>query len=121
MYRPVVLALLVSGRLACVSVGTLDLVTRPSGDPGRSLREQQPYTEVGQVTGQSCRVHVLGIFSAGDADLESAMEKVLLDTEADAIINVTVSTSHYDIVPIYNLVASTWSTVKGTAVHYGSS
>lgn len=120
MYRVVLLALVLPAALSCVSVGNLGLVTRSSADPGRPLRENQPYSELGPVMGQSCRFSVLAALPGGHADLESAMEKALVGTDADAIVNVTVSNSLYVLIPIYSLAAFTCTTLKGIAIVYES-
>ncbi len=100
----------------CTSVGTLGVVTRPSGDPGAVLKGTQPYKELGVAQGEACRYFLLGMVPWGDATFSKAVDNALSTTGGDALINVTVTNSLYGFVPLYNIFAYTCTEVKGIAI-----
>ena len=106
-------ALLLSG---CTSIGTLGMVTKSTGDPGALLRNAQPYKELGEVRGSSCRFFLLALVPWGDACLSTAVDDALGKVGGDALINVTVSNSLYGFIPIYNVLSYTCTDVKGIAI-----
>ena len=110
-------ALLGLGSMGCVSTGTLGLVTVSSADPGRLLREPHSYHELGHREGQACRFFVLSIIPFGDSTFSKALERALQESGGgNALLNVSVSSSLYGFIPIYNLLSFTCTTVQGTAI-----
>ena len=110
-------ALLGLGSVGCVSTGTLGLVAESSADPGKLLREPHSYHELGHREGQACRFFVLALIPFGDSTFSKALERALQDSGGgNALLNVSVSSSLYGFIPIYNLLSFTCTTVQGTAI-----
>jgi len=103
---------------ACTSVGQVGLMTRPGANPGALLTQETDFKEVGSAHGVACRYFVLAVVPWGDSTATRAFEKALEESGGDALINVTVSTSLYGFVPIYNVLSYTCTTVEGTAIRY---
>lgn len=59
-----------------------------------------------------------GVIPFGNSAFSKAVEKALDEKGGDALINVTVSTSLYGFVPIYNIYSFTCTTVNGIAVKF---
>jgi hypothetical protein len=106
---------------SCTSVGQVGMMTTPAGDVGSIIREARSYRELGPVEGQACRNFVLGIIPWGDSTASKAMENALAEVGGDAIINVSVETSLYGFLPIYNIFANTCTTVRGIAIKFDQS
>ncbi len=83
-----------------------------------ALRTSRVYRELGPAEARSCRLFVLGLVPAGNADIQAATDKALKKTGADALVNVATSNSLYGFFPLYNVVSVTCTTVKGTAVKF---
>lgn len=121
LWRILSVVLLAASLAACTSVGQVGMMTTPAGDVGSIIREARPYRELGPVEGQACRNFVLGVVPWGDSTASKAMENALAQVGGDAIINVSVETSLYGFVPIYNLFANTCTTVRGIAIKFEQS
>jgi hypothetical protein len=102
----------------CSSSGTLGIVTKSTADPVALLKAGQHYKELGPVEGQSCRHFVLAVVPWGNGDVTHAVDKALEQRGGDAMVNVSVETSLYGFVPIYNVYSFTCTTVKGIAVKF---
>ena len=102
----------------CTSVGQVGMMTRPGADVGAIVREARPYRELGPVEGEACRNFLLGIIPWGDSSASTAMANALDKVGGDALINVSVETSLYGFVPIYNVFANTCTTVRGIAIEF---
>jgi hypothetical protein len=100
----------------CVSVGSLGVITKSSVDPVSVLGKSHSFKELGPAEGQACRYFALAVIPWGNSDIQTAVDRALLPTEGDALVNVTTSTSLYGFVPIYNVFSFTCTSVKGTAV-----
>jgi hypothetical protein len=118
MAKLVVLAMLLMMLVGCTSVGNLGMVTKSMGDPGSVLRNGQPYTEIGPAEGEACRFFLLAALPFGDSTFSSAVEEALSKHNADALLNVTVSSSLYGFIPIYNICSYTCTNVKGIAIRF---
>jgi hypothetical protein len=114
---PVLVAIMVS---ACTSVGNLGIVTRPTVDGGALLKSGRSFQELGFVEGSACRHFILAIIPFGDSAFSTAVEEALGSKGGDALINVTVTSSLYGFIPIYNVYSFTCTTVKGIAVKFQS-
>ena len=68
--------------------------------------------------GEACRYFLLGVARWGDSTATRAFEKALEPSGGEALINVTVSTSLYGFIPIYNVFSFTCTTVEGVAIRY---
>ena len=97
--------IIVSG---CTSVGSLGIVTKSLGDPASLLNSGRPYEELGVAHGQACRYFVLAILPFGDSTLSTAVDNALAEKGGDALLNVTVSSSLYGFIPIYNVFSFTY-------------
>ena len=102
----------------CSSSGTLGLVTKSTADPASLLRQGRGFKELGPVRAQVCRHFVLAIIPWGQSDFATAVDKALVERGGDALLNVTVETSLYGFVPIYNVYSFTCTTVQGIAVKF---
>lgn len=102
----------------CASTGNLGMVTKPMGDPGSLLTNAQPYQEIGPAKGEACRYVLLGIIPWGDSTATTAVNNALQATGGDALINISVTSSLYTFVPIYNVFCYTCTTVDGIAVKF---
>lgn len=108
-------ALVVAG---CSSSGTLGIVTKSSADAAGLLRSGRNFQELGPVEGSSCRHFVLAIIPWGNATFSAAVDDALQKNGGDALINVTVTSSLYGFIPIYNVYSYTCSEVKGVAIKF---
>jgi hypothetical protein len=102
--------------IGCSSSGTLGIVTKSTADNAGLLRSGRAFQELGPVEGQACRHFVLAVIPWGQGDFGKAVDKALEEKGGDALINVSVETSLYGFVPIYNVYSFTCTTVKGIAV-----
>ena len=100
----------------CVSVGSLGLVAKRGADPGKILSEPHTYKTVGNVEATACRYFVLAIIPFGDSTFSTAVETALKESDADALLNVSTTSSLYGFVPLWNIFSFTCTTVQGTAV-----
>ena len=100
----------------CHSSGNLGLVTKSSANPGELLKSGKGYEEIGPAEGQACRHFVLAIIPWGKSDFPAAVDQALRKSGGDALINVSVESSLYGFVPIYNVYSYTCTTVKGIAI-----
>jgi hypothetical protein len=82
------------------------------------LRSGRAFQELGSVEGQACRHFILAVVPWGHGDFSKAVDKALDEKGGDALINVSVETSLYGFVPIYNIYSFTCTTVKGVAVKF---
>jgi hypothetical protein len=102
----------------CSSSGTLGLVTKSTADPASLLRQGRGFKELGPVQAKVCRHFVLAIIPWGDSNFSSAVDKALIERGGDALLNVTVETSLYGFIPIYNVYTFTCTTVQGIAIKF---
>ncbi len=106
---------------SCTSTGNLGMVSKSTADPGSLLTSPQPYKVIGPAKGKACRYFLLGIIPWGDSTLKTAVDKALAESGGDALINLSVSSSLYGFVPIYNVFCFTCTTVEGIAIEYETS
>src|SRR5262245_43408751 len=102
----------------CSSSGTLGLVTKSTADPASLLRESRGFTELGPVQAESCRHFALAIIPWGKSDFGTVIDKALIEKGGDALLNVTVETSLYGFIPIYNVYSYTCTKVQGVAIKF---
>ena len=110
-----VLALIAAG---CTSVGHLGIVTKASANNADRLKSGVAFEELGPAEGSACRHFVLAVIPFGDSTFSSAVDDALAQRGGDALLNVTVSSSLYGFVPIYNVYSFTCTSVSGIAVKY---
>ena len=114
-YLSVLTLVLLAG---CTSVGNLGIVTRPLSDNAELLKKGVAFEELGPVEGSACRHFVIAVIPFGNSSFSKAVENALAERGGDALINVTVSSSLYGFVPIYNVYSFTCTTVQGVAVKF---
>ncbi|MBD0305256.1 MAG: hypothetical protein ICV76_01720 [Nitrospiraceae bacterium] len=114
-YLSVLTLVLLAG---CTSVGNLGIVTRPLSDNAERLKKGVAFEELGPVEGSACRHFVIAVIPFGNSFFSKAVENALAERGGDALINVTVSSSLYGFVPIYNVYSFTCTTVQGVAVKF---
>ncbi len=103
---------------ACTSTGSLGIVTRSSSDNAAFLKSGKAVEEIGSVSGESCRYFLLGVAPWGNGTFSDAVSHALGEKGGDALINVSVTTSLYGFIPIYNIFAYTCTKVEGVAVKF---
>jgi hypothetical protein len=111
----VLMALFLTG---CSSSGTLGIVTRSTIDAGGLLKSGRSFEDLGPAEGSACRHFVLAVIPLGDSTFSTAVERALQQKGGDALINVSVTSSLYGFVPIYNVYSFTCTEVKGVAVKF---
>lgn len=117
--RGLVGALVATAALAaCTSVGQVGMMTRPSADAGALLRGAHPYREIGPTKGTACRYFLAAVVPWGDSTASEAFERALQKSGGDALLNVTIYSSLYGFVPIYNVFSFTCTSVVGTAISF---
>ena len=107
--------LLIAG---CTSTGNLGMVARSVAEPGSLLTSSQPYKVIGPAKGKACRYFLLGIIPWGDSTIKKAVDKALAESGGDALVNLSVSSSLYGFVPIYNVFCFTCTSVDGIAIKF---
>ena len=112
----VLLSLLVL--IGCVSTGTVGIITKSGANPSKLLSAPHPYKEVGPASAHACRYFALAIVPFGNSALSTAVDEALRVSNADALLNASVSSSLYGFVPYYNVFAFTCTTVEGTAIRF---
>lgn len=118
MKEKVILLLMVLLLAGCSSVGSLGMVVKSTADPGALLKNQTTFKEIGSATGEACRFFVLAIIPFGQSDVAAAVDEALTASGGDALLNVTVSSSLYGFIPIYNVFSYTCTNVQGIAVKF---
>jgi hypothetical protein len=103
---------------SCTSTGNLGMVSKSVADPGSLLTSSQHYKVIGPAQGKACRYFLLGIIPWGDSTIKKAVDKALAESGGDALINLSVSSSLYGFVPIYNVFCFTCTTVEGIAIKF---
>ena len=102
---------------ACASTSNLGLATKSQLDPASLLTSSQSFEEIGRVRGKACRFFLVGIIPWGDSTVTRAIDNAL-QSGGDAIINVSVTSSLYGFVPIYNIFCFTCTEVEGIAIEF---
>jgi hypothetical protein len=103
---------------SCTSTGNLGMVSKSVAEPGSLLTSSQQYKVIGPAKGKACRYFLLGVIPWGDSTLKTAVDKALAESGGDALINLSVSSSLYGFVPIYNVFCFTCTTVDGIAIKF---
>ncbi|NNN06788.1 MAG: hypothetical protein HKL90_12890 [Elusimicrobia bacterium] len=104
----------------CTSIGTLGLVTKSEINPAQILDSGRPFKDMGPAEGSACKYIFLSIIPWGRSDLELAVERALKRSSGDALVNVTVASSLYSFLPIYNILTVSCTAVKGDAIEFTS-
>lgn len=102
----------------CTSVGHLGIVTKSSSASATQLRNGVAFEELGPVEGSACRHFIIAVIPFGDSAFSKAVDDALEIRGGDGLINVTVSSSLYGFIPIYNVYSFTCTSVQGIAVKF---
>ncbi len=102
---------------SCASTSNLGVVTKSQADPASLLTSSQTFEEIGMVRGKACRFFLVGIIPWGDSTVTRAVDNAL-ESGGDAMINVSVTSSLYGFVPIYNIFCFTCTEVEGIAIEF---
>jgi len=113
-----VLLLVVLGLSGCSSSGNLGMIVKSTADPGALLTNKTSYQEIGPADGEACRFFLLAVLPFGKADVATAVDEALAKSGGDALLNVSVSSSLYGFIPIYNIFTYTCTNVKGIAIKF---
>jgi hypothetical protein len=108
-----VVMLLVGG---CSSTGNLGIATKSMADPGALVTTGGRYQEIGPAKGEACRYILIGVIPWGDSTATRAVSNALEQTGGDALINISVTSSLYTFIPIYNVFCFTCTSVEGIAI-----
>ena len=104
--------------VGCSSAGSLGMVVKSTANPGALLTNKTSFREIGPVNGEACRFFVLAIIPFGKSDFSAAVDEALIKSGGDALLNVTVQSSLYGFIPIYNIFTYTCTNVKGIAIKF---
>jgi hypothetical protein len=104
--------------VGCFSTSHHAIIAAPTTRASDLLEKPITFREMGPVSGRSCRFFIIALIPFGDSTPGAAIEKALLGSHADAILNVSVTTSLYGFIPIYNILSFTCTTVQGVAVRF---
>ena len=117
MKKAIVILLAIIFIAACSSTGNLGMITKSQANPTSILSSSQSYKEIGLVKGSACRFFLLGVAPWGDSTVTQAIDNALANG-GDAMINVSVTSSLYGFVPIYNIFCYTCTAVEGIAIEF---
>lgn len=118
MKTNLMLLLIVVFLAGCSSSGSLGMVVKSTADPGALLSNRTSFREIGPADGEACRFFILAVLPFGKSDFSAAVEEALSKSGGDALLNVTVSSSLYGFIPIYNIFTYNCTNVKGIAVKF---
>ena len=107
-----------SALLGCSSTANLGIISKTTGDPGSLFTSAHPYKEIGPAKGEACRYILLGIIPWGDSTITKAVNEALAKSGGDALINLSVTSSLYTFVPIYNVFCYTCTAVEGIVIKF---
>ena len=102
----------------CSSTGNLGLISKSAADPGSLVTSGRNYKEIGPANGQACRYILVGIIPWGDSTASAAIADALGKTGGDALLNVSVTSNLYSLIPIYNVFCWTCTSVEGISIKY---
>lgn len=118
MYVKLLLVLIVMVLTGCSSTGSLGMIVKSTADPGALLKNQTSFQKIGPASGEACRFFALSVFPFGQSDVAAAVDEALNSSGGDALLNVSVSSSLYGFIPIYNIFSYTCTNVRGIAVKF---
>jgi hypothetical protein len=113
-----VVALFIVTCVGCASTSNHALITRPSASGADLIRSPVAFEDLGPVKGRACRFFLVALIPFGNSTPGAAIDKALEGTDADAVLNASVTTSLYGFVPIYNVLSFTCTTVQGVAIRF---
>lgn len=112
------LLLVVMVLTGCSSSGNLGMIVKSTADPAALLTNKTTFRELGPTEGEACRFFILAVLPFGKSDVEAAVDEALVKSGGDALLNVSVSSSLYGFIPIYNIFSYTCTNVKGVAIKF---
>lgn len=118
LHRIAVLMMMAILLIGCSSTGNLGIATKSMADPGALVTTGGRYKEIGPAKGEACRYILIGIIPWGDSTATKAVSNALEQTGGDALINISVTSSLYTFIPIYNVFCFTCTSVEGIAIKF---
>lgn len=112
------LLLIVMVLTGCSSSGNLGMIVKSTADPAGLLTNKTSFREIGPTEGEACRFFILAVLPFGQSDVGAAVDEALAKSGGDALLNVSVSSSLYGFIPIYNIFSYTCTNVKGIAIKF---
>lgn len=112
------LLLVVMVLTGCSSSGNLGMIVKSTADPAALLTNKTTFRELGPTDGEACRFFILAVLPFGKSDVGAAVDEALNKSGGDALLNVSVSSSLYGFIPIYNIFSYTCTNVKGVAIKF---
>ena len=94
------------------------MVAKSSADPLKLIKSSQNFEEIGPAKGKTCRYFLLALIPWGASDMGKAVDEALAKSGGDALVNVSVTTSLYGFIPLYNIFTFTCTTVNGIAIKF---
>jgi hypothetical protein len=94
------------------------MATKSMADPGSLVTSAGGYKEIGPAKGEACRYILIGVIPWGDSTATKVVSAALEQTGGDALINVSVTSSLYTFIPIYNVFCFTCTLVEGIAIKF---
>ena len=119
MSKTVILLTAILFVMGCSPTGNLGMIAKSQANPTSLLSSSHSFKEIGPVKGQACRFFLLGVAPWGDSTFSKAIDDALKNG-GDALINVSVTSSLYGFVPIYNVFCYTCTNVEGIAIEFES-
>ena len=104
--------------IGCSTTGNVGMITKSTADPGKLLKIAQDFEEIGKAEGEACRYFALAIIPWGGSDVAEAVDDALAESGGDALLNVSVSSSLYGFIPLYNIFSYTCTKVRGIAIKF---
>jgi len=104
--------------MGCSSTGNLGMVTKSSADPLKLIKSSQNFEEIGPAEGKACRYFLLALIPWGESDMGKAIDDALAKTGGDALVNVSVTSTLYGFIPLYNVFSYTCTTIQGIAIKF---
>jgi hypothetical protein len=115
MKRTIILSVAILFVAGCSSTGNMGMAVKSQANPSSLLTSSTSFKEIGPVKGRACRFFLLGVVPWGDSTVTQAIDNAL-SNGGDALINVSVTSSLYGFIPIYNIFCYTCSEVEGIAI-----
>ena len=104
--------------IGCSTTGNVGMIAKSTADPGNLLRTAQDFEEIGMAKGEACRYFALALIPWGGSDVAEAVDDALAKSGGDALLNVSVTSSLYGFIPLYNIFSYTCTKVRGVAIKF---
>ena len=117
---PILILILAAALLGCTTEGQVGMIIKSSVEVASLLQSGRTYEEQGSVRGIACHYHVL-LIPFGNSNIAAAVDRMLEEKDADALIQVTTS-KWYAGIPLFFFIPSLFeracTTVTGAAIRF---